>query len=176
MSELADVNARTGAVLHLVSGPSENPSLAPIADFTKRIPWTLQGFADDLSRADIAIAPLRDDEFSRGKCAYKLLQYAATGLPFVVSPVGVNAEVAEKLGGVAVGDIDWVDSILSLLIASESKRKEMGLFGIRAVRENYAFATWRPDWATAVLGESLSNHGTSRDDSDDDPEAGVGRP
>ncbi|MBO5924466.1 MAG: glycosyltransferase, partial [Lentisphaeria bacterium] len=43
-----------------------------------------------LKRCHVGIMPLTDDEFSRGKSAYKLLQCQAAGLPLAASPVGEN--------------------------------------------------------------------------------------
>lgn len=37
--------------------------------------------------------PLTDDDFTRGKCSYKMLQYMACGKPVVVSPVGMNNKI-----------------------------------------------------------------------------------
>ena len=52
--------------------------------------WSAEKEAELLSACDIGIMPLCDDAFSKGKSAYKLIQYAATGLPAIASPVGEN--------------------------------------------------------------------------------------
>jgi glycosyltransferase involved in cell wall biosynthesis len=65
----------------------------------------------------IGIMPLEDTLWTHGKCAFKMLCYMAAGVPVVVSPVGMNAEVL-KLGELGVGaarDDDWVESLSFLL-------------------------------------------------------------
>ena len=42
--------------------------------------------------------PLHDGVYERAKCGYKLLQYAASGVPAVGSPVGVNVSILERDG------------------------------------------------------------------------------
>jgi len=44
-------------------------------------PWSLETQACDLASSDIGLAPLCDNRFTRGKCGFKTLQYAASGLP-----------------------------------------------------------------------------------------------
>ena len=56
-----------------------------------RVAWSENVQHESLADADVGLMPLPDDPYSRGKCAYKLLQYAAVAIPFVASPVGVNA-------------------------------------------------------------------------------------
>lgn len=80
------------------------------------IQWTPDVEADALHQFDVGIMPLPDDEWSRGKCSLKMLQYMATGLPVVVSPVGLNQEILEMgmMGLAARSSDDWYSALLEL--------------------------------------------------------------
>ncbi len=149
--ELLDLHRRTGARLRVISGPDDNPALAPLAPMLDRVPWTATGYAAALADADIAIAPLDDTDWSRGKCAYKLLQYAAAGLPMVASPVGANQVALQRFSGIAAEHRgDWVDAVTLLLGESASQRERRARQGLAAVREHYSFASWWGAWSAAV--------------------------
>jgi glycosyltransferase involved in cell wall biosynthesis len=55
--------------------------------------------------------------WERGKCSYKMLSYMASGIPAVVSPVGMNADVLSEadVGIGAVRPSDWIEALISLL-------------------------------------------------------------
>jgi glycosyltransferase involved in cell wall biosynthesis len=94
--------------------------------------WSSEKEVYDLATSDIGLAPLPDNRFTRGKCGFKILQYAAAGLPSIASPVGVNAEYIQDgtNGFYAVDDSDWIDKV-SVLLKDSQLRKRMG----RAARE-----------------------------------------
>jgi glycosyltransferase involved in cell wall biosynthesis len=93
----------------------------------EKVQWSFQNQAIDLVASDIGLAPLPDNAFTRGKCGFKILQYAAAGLPTVASPVGVNAEYASNgvTGFHATNTAEWITSI-SRLIENAELRKTMG--------------------------------------------------
>lgn len=138
-----------GARLAVIS--AGDGDLGPLNDVVDRLPWSAESFAALLSTADVAIAPLVDDPFTRGKCAYKLLQYAATGLPMIGSPVGANALALKRFEGIAaVTDAEWVSGLDALLGESSAERMRRGTAAIAAVRVHYSFASWVEEWRRAV--------------------------
>jgi len=89
--------------------------------------WSKKNRAVDLATSDIGLAPLPDNRFTRGKCSFKVLEYASAGLPVVVSPVGTNTEnIRDNITGfLATNTQQWVDRIAQL-IENPQLRKRMG--------------------------------------------------
>jgi glycosyltransferase involved in cell wall biosynthesis len=89
--------------------------------------WSLATEAKDMAACDIGLCPLPDDNFTRGKCGFKILQYFAAGLPAVASPVGVNIDFIPpgKTGFTAQTEQEWVDT-LKKLIENSVLRQTMG--------------------------------------------------
>jgi glycosyltransferase involved in cell wall biosynthesis len=59
------------------------------------IRWTAETEIEGLQQIDIGLMPLKDEPFERGKCGLKAIQYMSVGIPALVSPVGVNAEIVQ---------------------------------------------------------------------------------
>jgi len=97
--------------------------------------WSEQTQVIDLVTSDIGLAPLPDNRFTRGKCGFKVLQYAAVGLPVVSSPVGANAEHVKDgcTGFLAIENRQWIDK-LTELIKNPQLRARMGKEGLALAR------------------------------------------
>ncbi len=92
--------------------------------------WSKERRAVDLSACDVGLAPLPDNKFTRGKCSFKVLEYASAGLPVVASPVGTNSDhIRDNVTGfLATNTQEWVNKI-SQLIENRQLRKKMGQQG-----------------------------------------------
>lgn len=108
--------------------------------------WRAESEARDLHHFDIGVMPLPDDNWSRGKCGLKLLQYMAAGVPAVASPIGVNAEIIDDgvNGFLASTPDEWVEK-LGLLVRDAALRQRIGLAGRRTVEERYSARVWVPE-------------------------------
>lgn len=144
----------TGAVLTVISGPAERARALDQFSFVRRVQWSHDTARVELSAADIAIAPLSDDDYARGKCAYKLLQYAASALPMVGSPVGANQLALQRFEGTAASTHDeWVDGVTELINEPVAVRERKAMTGLAAVSEHYSFCAWAPTWRRTVKGD-----------------------
>ena len=123
----------------------ENLAVVPVA-------WSESTEADELARGDVGIGWLPDDDWSRGKCGLKILQYQAAGLPVVANPVGSHVEMIEPgaTGFLAETDDQWLAAVREL--SSAAARSRMGLEARRRVESAYSTAAWGAAFAEAATG------------------------
>jgi glycosyltransferase involved in cell wall biosynthesis len=139
--------ARPDLVLRVI-GPVPPPVEGLTVD---HVPWREESEAEALRSLDVGILPLPDDRWTRGKCAFKALQYMAASLPVVASPVGMNREVVEDgaTGRLAESEDDWESALRSLLDDGEA-RAGMGRAGRRRVEERFAASVQTPRIARSL--------------------------
>ena len=115
--------------------------------------WKREDEVKELSTFDIGIMPLVDDEWSRGKCGLKGLQYMALEIPALMSPVGVNTEIIQRgvNGFLPESTEDWVQQI-SLLIENPDLRKNMGLAARETVVSNYSIDSQKKNYLNRLRG------------------------
>lgn len=87
------------------------------------VPWSKETEIASIQSFDIGIMPMEDTLISQGKCGFKMIQYMATGVSVVSSPVGANAAIFEgsNAGALATTHDEWVDA-LSRLIEDSARR------------------------------------------------------
>ena len=80
------------------------------------VDWSDNDEINQLKRAHIGIMPLPENDFMRGKSAYKLIQYLGAGLPCVASPVGENKVLLSQgnIGFTASTEEEWIDCFKKL--------------------------------------------------------------
>ncbi len=105
----------------------------------KGMAWKKENEIQELSTFDIGIMPLPNDDWSKGKCGLKGLQYMALEIPPIMSPVGVNSEIIKDgtNGYLADTQDEWVNKI-SQLVESKELREKMGKEARKTVLEKYS--------------------------------------
>ncbi|MCP9494753.1 MAG: glycosyltransferase family 4 protein [Pyrinomonadaceae bacterium MAG19_C2-C3] len=106
---------------------------------TRTLEWRAATEIEDLQVIDIGIMPLSDNQWTRGKCGLKVLQYMALGIPSVCSPVGVNTKIIRdgENGFLARTEGEWVEKLTSLLRSAQLRRR-LGCAGRQSVEANYS--------------------------------------
>jgi glycosyltransferase involved in cell wall biosynthesis len=125
------------------------------------LPWNPETEVVDLRAMDIGIMPLTDDEWTRGKCGLKALQYMALGIPTVCSPVGVNPRIIRdhENGMLAATDDQWMDN-LTRLLRSPELRERIGQAGRATVESSYSMSVHAP--AVYEIFKSVVRDATSK--------------
>lgn len=143
--------------LRVVGGTLEDEALDVVC-----VPWRAESEVDDLRAMDVGLMPLADDEWTRGKCGMKALQYMALGIPAVVSPVGVNTAIVRPgVNGMhARTDDEWIDSLLELG-RDPLLRERLGRAARRTVEEEWSASVHAPRMAR-VLRETAARGPDSR--------------
>lgn len=138
---LTHIKAEFGDKVHIEVIGDGNYRHEPLGIVGK--PWRKETELKDLAGMDIGIMPLPDDQWSRGKCGLKGLQYMSLGIPTLMSPVGVNAEIVHDgvNGFLPATTEEWVKR-LKELIQDRALRERLGQAGLETVRSHYSSKAW----------------------------------
>jgi Glycosyltransferase len=115
-------------VLKIVGAGRDNISVEGLE--IQNLKWSLEREISDFQTLDIGLYPIKTSssanyEWLIGKSGFKAIQYLAVGVPFVMTPVGVCAEIGIH-GSThfnAETEKDWYDSLDKLLSDAELRRK-----------------------------------------------------
>lgn len=109
--------------------------------------WSMNREVEDFRNLDIGLYPIvtsasASEEWIKGKSGFKAVQYMAVGVPFVMSPIGVCAEIG--INGEthlnAESAEDWYNSLNNLL-SNPQLRMQMGQSARAHSVVNYSLAT-----------------------------------
>jgi glycosyltransferase involved in cell wall biosynthesis len=118
------------------------------------IRWSPEAARAGLVTASVGLAPLTDDPWTRGKCAFRSIQYGGHGLPTVASPVGITHRVVVhgQTGYLARSSKDWEQALRPLLTHPQLVA-EMGAAALHHIRANYSDGIAVDRWRALI--ESL---------------------
>jgi len=125
-------------------------------------PWSLANEVELFNTCDIGVYPLDDDEWSKGKCGFKAIEFMACGVPVVASAVGVNRTIVQDgaNGFLASTEDEWVEK-LSRLLTDVELRRRFAAAGRRTIEDGYSLRVNAPALAStlrAVVDRSRHAH------------------
>lgn len=144
---LAALARKRDVAVHVVGGPYQNPGIPNL----RVSGFELQREPQDLRGFDIGILPEPDDDWTRGKGAFKALLYMATGLPVVASAVGVNTDVVvHGVTGYCVNAPEEWEDALTRLAEDAELRQRMGRAGRERVERLFSLRVMAPRFASVL--------------------------
>jgi glycosyltransferase involved in cell wall biosynthesis len=132
---LQSIEKKYPVIIKIIS--NKNPEL-PLVN-VEFVRWKKETEVEDLLSFDIGLMPLTDDDWAKGKCGFKALQYMALGIPCVASPVGVNTSIIQHqtTGLLCQSTAEW-ESAIELLMRDTELRKKIGEAGRQTVVGRYS--------------------------------------
>jgi glycosyltransferase involved in cell wall biosynthesis len=114
-------------------------------------PWTLAREVEDFHDIDIGLFPVIDDDWSAGKSGFKAIQYGATGVPTVTTPVEAHRDIVVdgETGYWATTTEQWVER-LEALLRNADLRARLGAAARERIVEGYSLRAQAPRYVDAI--------------------------
>jgi glycosyltransferase involved in cell wall biosynthesis len=152
---LAEICRRHATKLRVVcSQPADLPGVPE--EFVR---WSPEREQRDLEAIDVGLAPLLEAPKQRYTCGLKALQYMASGMPVVGSPVGALPDIVRdgETGFIAATPREWAQA-LDRLLGDRDLRLRLGAAGRSAVERRWSFAVHERQFENALRG--VEPHGS----------------
>jgi glycosyltransferase involved in cell wall biosynthesis len=109
------------------------------------VPWSMANEVELFNTCDIGVYPLEDDDWARGKCGFKAIQFMACGVPVVAAAVGVNREIIRdgENGFLASTPAEW-SAKLERLLTSADLRRRFSIAGRQTIEQRYSLQGTAP--------------------------------
>jgi glycosyltransferase involved in cell wall biosynthesis len=120
-----------------VSGAGRDVAFRGVA--VRNVPWSLDREVELFNTCDVGVYPLVDNEWSKGKCGFKAIQFMACGVPVVAAAVGVNRCIIQDgvNGFLASTEDEWVEKI-GRLLSDPDLRARFAAAGRRTIEGRYS--------------------------------------
>jgi len=128
-----------------------DPAKNPVAN-AMVVPWAQKTEIAAIQHFTVGIMPLPKDEWTRGKCALKAIQYMACGIPCVATPYGAVTDIIRhgENGLFADTTREWMDAFERMRDPSE--RRRIADAGRQTIVERFSLAHAAPNLADLLEG------------------------
>ena len=140
---------------------ADKPYSGELEELVRFERWSPTLEADQLRGFQCGLMPLTDDEYTRGKCGFKILQYMASGVVPIASNVGFNREIIRHgVDGFLVQQPgDWAKYVLRLAGDLEMLER-MAVAARRTAVERFSLAAQTPRlWQALGVGNASGGQG-----------------
>ncbi len=119
----------------------------------KKVAWSAASEVRELQSCDIGLMPLSEDPWTKGKCAFKLLQYMACGLPAVASENEVTRKIVTPgKNGFLARDAAEMVMLVGRLLAEPEKLAVIGNAARNSLIGRYDHETVARAYAELLAG------------------------
>jgi len=139
------------SILKVVSNKNPNFTLIEKDRYIYK-QWSETEDVEDIQSFNIGIMPLLNTEHSRGKCAFKMLQYMSCGIPVVSTCLPMNKKILEmgKCGFCIKEKDHWVDT-LAKLSQNKKIRNSFGQEGRRIIEQQFSTKFYAKQYKDIIL-------------------------
>ena len=117
------------------------------------LPWCEKYEVEVISRFDIGVYPLPNEEWVLGKSGLKALQYMALGIPTVATDIGtIHRIIRSGENGFLVSSEEEWKTTIERLINDECLRQNAGKQGTLTVEELYSINANKGKYLTILNG------------------------
>jgi glycosyltransferase involved in cell wall biosynthesis len=125
-------------------------------------PWALDREVSLFNTCDVGVYPLADDEWSKGKCGFKAIEFMACGVPVIAAAVGVNRDLIQDgvNGFLAATEDEWVEKLGRLLV-DRPMRERFAAAGRQTIEAQYSLRVNAPKLAATLRAVAERRRATS---------------
>lgn len=81
----------------------------------KFVKWNAKTYLEEMQEFSIGIMPLKENEFNKGKCGFKLVQYLDLGKPVIATDLGENRYIVDEYGYCCIDENEWYAALETVL-------------------------------------------------------------
>ncbi len=102
------------------------------------ITWEASTEVEIISKFNVGIMPLDNNDFNKGKCGFKLIQYMACGIPTVSTPLQANIKIDRNNGNLfATSTDEWFAAFEKMILNKDWFKKNVGEKNIETIKNDY---------------------------------------